>query len=227
MPVTEYDQRILDLTKELCLSLGVLNYAPNFVSWEDWDSRSRRPVEFRYDECLVEKYCLTLSAKMKDLLGPEEWRPLIASSLIFTKKLRKRVLQGTATVLGAFLGLAISLQFVLPVLLSEPFTATKNGSTYTGTLGAGIAPLVGFVLATAGTVVLSVKLARRLRTVADKQAADLVSGATFLTTLNKIAGAMRDSGFQENRTFRGPVPLLPDIAKRISRLQTYSQEHHT
>src|SRR5205807_4429465 len=86
MPVSEYDQRILGITKELCLQLNIADYNPIFVSWEGFDSRSRVPVEFRYDECLIERNCVTLSAKMKDVLEPDEWRPIIASSLIFTKK---------------------------------------------------------------------------------------------------------------------------------------------
>src|SRR5205807_10476581 len=71
MPVSEYDQRILGITKELCLQLNIADYNPIFVSWEGFDSRSRVPVEFRYDECLIERNCVNLSAKMKDVLEPE------------------------------------------------------------------------------------------------------------------------------------------------------------
>src|SRR5437870_5692241 len=55
MPVSEYDQRILGITKELCLQLNIADYNPIFVSWEGFDSRSRVQVEFRYDECLIER----------------------------------------------------------------------------------------------------------------------------------------------------------------------------
>src|SRR5439155_21220011 len=98
MPVSEYDQRILDITKELCLLLNIAGYNPILVSWEGFDLRSRVPVEFRYDECLIERNCVTLSAKMKYVLDPDEWRPIIASSLILTRKLRRLGLQQTAIV---------------------------------------------------------------------------------------------------------------------------------
>src|SRR5437879_7644330 len=146
MPVSEYDQRILDITKELCLQLNIADYNPIFVSWEGFDSRSRVPVEFRYDECLIERNCVTLSAKMKDVLEPDEWRPIIASSLIFTKKLRRIGLQQTAIVFACLLGVAVGLFFALPMLVPEPFTTTKGGSTSYGNLGAALEPMSGYMM---------------------------------------------------------------------------------
>ena len=92
---------------------------------ETLDSRARRPIEFRYDECLIEKYCVTLSGKMKNVLEPDEWKPIIASSLIFSKKLRRRVLKGFAVALTAFLLLALAMFFELPVLFPQPYTVTR------------------------------------------------------------------------------------------------------
>jgi len=224
MPVSEYDQRILGITKELCLQLNIADYNPIFVSWEGFDSRSRVPVEFRYDECLIERNCVTLSAKMKDVLEPDEWRPIIASSLIFTKKLRRIGLQQTAIVFACLLGVAVGLFFALPMLLPEPFTTTKGGSTYSGSVGAAFAPITGFVLVTAGTVVLSVIIVRRLRVVADEKTADVVSTTSFLTTLYKVSETMGQTGFRANRTIRGPIPFLPDIQTRIARLKKKSAE---
>jgi hypothetical protein len=222
MPVSEYDQRILDITKELCLQLDIANYNPIFVSWEGSDSRSRVPVEFRYDECLIERNCVTVSPKMKDVLEPDEWRPIIASSLIFTKKLRRRGIQWTAIVFAFLLGIAVGLFYALPILLPEPFTASKGGSTYSVSVGAAFAPIMGLFLVTAGTVVISVIIARRLRVVADEKAADIVSTTSFLTTLDKVSVTMRQTGYRANRTMRGPIPLLPDIQTRIARLKKKS-----
>ncbi len=222
MPVSEYDQRILNMTKELCHQLDILNYNPIFVSWEGFDSRVRVPVEFRYDECLIERNCVTLSAKMKDVLEPEEWRPIIASSLIFTKKLRRVLFQRAAITFAGLLGVAVGLLFALPILLPEPFSSTRSGSTYSGTLGAASAPLIGFALVTGGTVILSAVIARRLRATADEKAADLVSTTSFLTTLEKVSETMRQAGFREYHTISSSIPLLPDIGTRIERLKRKS-----
>src|SRR5437870_6771360 len=102
MPVSEYDQRILDITKELCLQLNIADYNPIFVSWEGFDSRSRVPVEFRYEVCLIERNCVTLSAKMKVVLERDEWRPVIALSVIFAKKPGRIGLQQTEVAFACF-----------------------------------------------------------------------------------------------------------------------------
>ena len=118
----------------------------------------------------------------------------------------------------------VGLFFALPMLLPEPFTTTKGGSTYSGSVGAAFAPITGFVLVTAGTVVLSVIIVRRLRVVADEKTADVVSTTSFLTTLYKVSETMGQTGFRANRTIRGPIPLLPDIQTRIARLKKKSAE---
>ncbi|SRR6266705_729296 len=221
--VSEYDQRILDITRELCLQLDISNYNPTFISWESLDSRSRREVEFRYDECLIEKYCVTLSARMKSVLEPDEWRPIIASSLTFSKKLRKRLLQGSVIGLIAFILLTVILAFELPILFPQPYTVTKGGSSQTGPLGYFAAGPLALVLVPLPTILVSVVYARKLRRTADKRAADIASATTFLETLNRIAETEHASGFKQTINVRGPIPLLPNIQARITRLQEYSE----
>jgi hypothetical protein len=217
--ISEYDQRILDITRELCIQLDITNYNPTFISWETLDSRSRRPIEFRYDECLVEKYCLTLSAKMKDALEPDEWRPIIASSLIFSKKLRPRIYKGFILSLATFVALALVLFFELPILLPQPYTVSKSGSSQTSALGYFVAGPLALVLVFFGPIVTSVTYARMLRGIADKRAADLVSTVSFLATLNKVAETERTAGYRENVNVRPSIPLLPNLRKRISLLE--------
>src|SRR5260370_26388474 len=91
-------------------------------------------IEFGCEECLVEKYCLTLSAKMKDELEPDEWRPIIASSLIFSKKLRNRIYKGFILSLATFVALALVLFFELPILLPQLYQFSKSGSSQTSAI---------------------------------------------------------------------------------------------
>jgi len=223
-PLSDYDQRILGLTKDLCLQLDIANYNPTFVSWETLDSRVRGGVEFRYDDCVIEKYCMTLSANVKDILEPDDWKPIVASSLIFSKKLRSRGLRQTGVIFAVLLAMSVLLSFALPVLLPQPFTTTtRSGSSYTSTLGAAIFPLTALALVIPGTVIISVVIARRLKSLADREAADIVSATAFVTTLEKIARTMREKGYQERRFVRGRIPLLPDIQTRILRMKGYEQ----
>jgi hypothetical protein len=132
---------------------------------------------------------------MKEALQPDDFRPIIASSLIFSKKLRRAGLQQSTLGFACLVALAIVLFFALPILLPEPFTTTKGGSTYSGNIGAAFAPITGFFLVIAGTVVLSVVIAKRLRSEADRRAANMVSPTNFLNTLNKILGRIRESEY--------------------------------
>lgn len=178
------------------MQLNILDYNPTFVSWETLDSRSRSGVEFRYDECLIERYCVTLSARMKEVLVSDEWRPIIASALIFSKKLRSRGIRQTGISFAGFVGLAIILSPILPIIFS-------------------------LALVIACTFLVSVILARKLRSEADRRAGEIVSADEFLIVLGKISEAMIQSGYQTRLFGRGPIPLLPDIQTRIARLQHY------
>ena len=156
---------------------------------------------------------------MKGVLEPDEWKPIIASSLIFSKKLRRRVLKGFAAALAAFLLLALTVVLELPILFPQLYTVTKGGSSQTSPLGYYIAGPLALALVPLGTIVTSVTYARRLRRTADIDATNLVSAAAFLTTLNKIAETERSTGYRENRNIRGSIPLLPSTLARISLLQ--------
>lgn len=156
---------------------------------------------------------------MKDVLEPEEWRPIIASSLIFSKKLRSRVFKGLILSLTAFVSLALVLFFELPILLPQPYTVSRSGSSQTSSLGYLIAGPMALVLGLFGPVVISVTYARMLRRIADRKAADLVSVTVFLATLNKAAETERSAGYKENINFRGSIPLLPNLRTRISLLE--------
>ena len=86
----ERDPQILAITRELCQQLNITNYDPTFVSWQVYAYENRRNPrnrkEFPPDDCLLEKYSVTLPGSMRERLEPGEWKPIIASSLIFSKK---------------------------------------------------------------------------------------------------------------------------------------------
>jgi hypothetical protein len=217
------NQWILDITKELCVKLGIFNYNPTFISWETLDSRRRRPVEFAPDDCLLERWCVTLPGSMREVLEPEDWRPIIASALIFSKKLRSRVIR--IMVISAMLLLAIAgaLYLLLPTLLPQTITSNPNGGPpVNGTLGAYVALPLGAALVVMGTTVVTVILARGIRSQADREAAEVVGAATFLATLNKIAKTNRVNGGTRRGYVGGPVPLLPSLQDRIVRIQEYA-----
>jgi len=142
---------------------------------------------------------------MRDTLEPDEFRPIIASSLIFSKILRRRVVRQTLLTFVGLVVAAIVLALLMPTILS---------------LGIQFLPLA--------IVPFSILYARRLRSLADKKACDLVSPSSFLVTLNKVAYTINQVGYQQPRALSGPrgggpVPMLPNVQTRIARIQRNSQ----
>ena len=159
---------------------------------------------------------------MRGKLEPDEWKPIIASSLIFSKKLRRRTLYGFLLSALVFVALAITVMMEFPVLFPQPFTSTdKLGNAYTVPIGQAIGGPLGVVLAFAGTILTGTILARRTRMAADERAAYLVGATLFLGTLKKIA-ELSNPGQQWRRGgFAKPFPLLPSLPVRIARLERY------
>ena len=210
------DQQILEITKQLCQEIGISDYSPTFVSWEMNKERGKpwgRPVEFDVDDCLIEHYCVTLSAKMRDLLKPEDWKPIIASGLIFSKKLRKRILKFLLLVILAFGIVDAFVYSTMSTLFPQVITYTGRSGycCYTTTLGGALAFPVGIAIILLGTIVSMLLFVERTRLLADRLAANLVGRETFLNTLNKINEAV---GQQVRRS--GPLPPLPSRMKRLS-----------
>jgi hypothetical protein len=219
----EQDKRILDITKELCQQLNISNYNPRVVSWTSVMPRGRnRFVEIPFDECILTKMQIILPAAMKDRLEADEWKPILASELFFSRRARKTYLVGIALRAIPFFLLAAALFFLLPQALPQPITATSHGLTTTAPLGSRIFPFIAFPLVAFGTAFLAVRYSKKVRLEADRASANIVGTASFLGVLNKIA-AVAGPGGRSKRRFGGPVPFLPSIEERIANLQSYSE----
>src|SRR5207244_6092793 len=121
----ERDPQILAITRELCQQLNITNYDPTFVSWQVYAYENRRNPrnrkEFPPDDCLLEKYSVTLPGSMRERLEPDEWKPIIASSLIFSKKMRRRTFNGFLlnAILLVDLYILVTFAFVLYFAISS------------------------------------------------------------------------------------------------------------
>ncbi len=150
-----------------------------------------------------------MPARMMRKLTVEEWRPLIASSLVFEKKI-KRSMRG-----GAFLFTG------LPLILSLG-----------GTIGAAIVlqmswiiflyPVFLFPLAILGGRRYSSDL-KKARLEADTQASAVIGKNSLLDLLKKV-DIMGLNDIDRLKTGRGGRRLagLPSITERIQNLQTVS-----
>ena len=178
-------------------------------------------VEMPLDECLLLKSQIMLPAPMRSKLEPDEWKPIIASTLIQSKKLRKKMVERVLLGLVILVAISALLFLTLPSLLPTLVTSCRSGTCGTAPLGYYIAVYVGTSLPFIGTPILGILFARKLKMNADRQAADLVGTSNFLLVLNKI-GNVAGGQVQARKRLGGPLSPFPTLGSRIVNLQTYS-----
>jgi len=185
------EQDILRITKELIEQLNVSSFRPVSVSWAEYVPMTMPDSENMFPEmaglvkrevpigwCVFTWNRVVLPAEMKGTLDPEEWRPLLASSLIYEAKLRvKRDL----------VFISLSTPIIIDVLGWWGLFAVS-------TLASGI-PALLLILDIAGLfgalaiIGLLVKwFSRRLRLRADTLAAELVGREALERVLEKMKG---------------------------------------
>ena len=178
-------------------------------------------VEMPLDECILSKSQIMLPAAMRSKLEPDEWKPIVASALILSKKLRRKMLERTLIVLAALILVSASLFLTLPALLPGLVTSCRGGTCGTAPLGYYIAVYVGLTLPIIGTPITAILLGRKLKLVADRMAAEIVGVSSFLLVLNKIAN-LAAGQTQAKKRLGGPLSPFPSLSSRIINLQTHT-----
>ena len=213
------DQKILGIVSSLCQQLEITNYNPGIVSWVSLIPRGRAMVEMPFDEVILSRSQVMMPAAMRTKLEPEEWRPILASALILSKKLRRKIIGRLLVGLAVLIGISASLFVTLPILLPNLVrSCSSNGSCGYAPLGYMIAVLVGIPLPLFGSVILLFVTGRRVKLVADRMAGDLVGTKYFLEVLNKIAN-LAQGQIMTRKRMGGPLSPFPSLASRIVNLQ--------
>jgi hypothetical protein len=215
------DQRILGIVSSLCQQLGITNYNPQIVAWVSFIPRGRAMVEMPFDEAILSNSQIMLPAAMRDKLEPEEWKPIIASALIVSKKLRRKMIGRTLMGLGVLAAISVTLFLTLPILLPGLVTTcSKSGSCGQEPLGFMIASF-GILIPLVGTPILGVLFGRKVKLAADRMAGKLVGTVYFLGVVNKIASIAGGQASARKR-ISGPLSPFPSLQSRILNLQSYT-----
>ena len=160
------------------------------------------------DECCIYRNAILLAKGMRGQLGPEEWRPLITSSLVFHKKLRTRLMVRLIALSWApLVVLLVGFFFAL-------FVAAISGApAWIALVFVPFLFLGGFLVE--GSYNWSV---RNSWLVADRQSAELVGRLEFVTVLKKLDSlGMPDiqKRSARNRIIRLFLVDRPSIEERI------------
>jgi hypothetical protein len=179
------------------------------IRWMEWIPAGRSTRSVPSDWCMLLRHSMIMPARMMGRLTVEEWRPLIASSLVFEKKL-KRSMRGTTflltgmpliVALGGTISVAILLQMAWIIILYPALLfplAILGGSRYNSDL-------------------------RQARLEADAQTSAVIGKDTLLTILKKI-DVMGLDDIDRLKSGRGGrrKASLPSITERIEHLQGVS-----
>jgi len=195
----------------MCDLLGLKRFTPKMLVWEDsiyLGRGGRIPVPVDY--VFAGGRRMILARRMQGVLAPEEWKPLIGSTLLVRSCARPRVIK------SLLVGIIVALAYYVPVsLLAFETSVIDSARIY---LTNPIFPvLIGlFTLVVFGRVYSPKAHKEALR--ADLQVAGLVGRDMFLTTLQKIDSM----GFKDVEKLNRKSSMFkqPSIQERIQNLQS-------
>jgi hypothetical protein len=200
------EEKIILYSRDLSEQLGVPELKPQNVSWSPWSL------------ILVLSDSVRLPKRMRGRLTPEEWKPLIASSIIhqgLVADARHKKFNDKKLVLTHFFP-----QMLVPTLLLDGVILLSfrvNGVVYRyALLVGGLAGWLAFVLPMMRRFLFVTTKDLQFR--ADREAADIVGKETLLVVLEKIGGMELD----RHPRFDDRWSLRPSTRQRIEKLQNYS-----
>ena len=207
----DFDERILTEVPSMCDLLSLRRIAPQKLTWKDRINLGRSssyPVPVDY--VFVDGKTLFLAKRMQGVLTPDEWKPLIGSTLLVRSWARPRAFK------TLLFGIIAALLYYVPllVLVFETPISGPLGVFLTNPLLAVIVGVVGFLVS--GRAYAPAAHREMLR--ADLQVGGLVGREAFIEVLQKIDGM----GFEEVRKLdrKGSKYKQPSVQERIRNLES-------
>lgn len=177
------------------------------ISWGDLIFEGKVLSRVPSDQCLFRRDKIILAERMEGILDPEEWAPLLASSLIYWVKFRRRRIHVSIVRLFLPEGLAFAGIVLVAHLLRDP--------------GLVLLALFPFVVVSLVGLISYITAERNLRLQADVDASLVVGRENFLGVLRKIYSLGLDDikgGMTPGRYRR--LSLIPSIIDRINNLES-------
>ena len=213
MPRTPDDDAILSVAESLCRQLN-LRKAPIYLNWVASREGGGEGFSLSFmaaDTIQWGPTWLTLPKRLKGALSPEEWRPLLASSLIYVHQLRRKLASEEAKKAG-IPSLLLAIPFYYYIGLPKILWAIAAKSISEIAVW-GIVFFAPVVLVS----ILGSRLEKSLRFRADRRAADLLGKESLLSSLRKI----QTMKFGELERWR---PGIPKLSQRLGKLTRYSRK---
>jgi len=183
------EQGILAVLTDLSNKLGMSASPASSVAWQTMVPGRRALQTVSSDRCLFQDNTVYFAENMRARLSPEDWKPILASALIY-KKLSGKLAQGIAIRLVPVVVIYVVAWFLVPSLFptityyspqGQPVSVSNDGWL--------ILIFVGFAIMFL-SIPIGVLYSRKVGLIADRRAAELLGGtAPFLDSLNKLREA--------------------------------------
>jgi len=173
------DETILEIVDELSANLTIVGYGLKELVWTS--NNACQP-----DLPTFTRKRLGLREELRGKLTLDEWRPILAASLVYYAKFRgRRLFGGLVYVLGAVLGFAVFIWFYYFVILRLVLPAGPvSGGTARGYANIVVVAFIGFVLLFGA---ITTPYHRRLIMLADRRTSEILGvREDLLRSLRKI-----------------------------------------
>ncbi len=215
---------ILDVAKKTFSDLNIPESPPQMLLWvsvvpssifdgSSIDGLARGNTRLASsDQCRIHKNAILLAESMRGKLEPEEWKPLLASSIIFYRKLRRRLLVRLVALSWAPLVLLL-VGFFFALFVA----AILGAPSWVAFLFVPFLFLGGVLVE--GIYGLSLK---RSLLFADRQAANVTGRLQFMRVLKKL-DSLSQPDIQKRNNRKKVTRLLfvdrPTLGERIRNLE--------
>src|SRR6266571_5727142 len=206
-PTSPDDPRLVEMTMTLGQQLEIPKLNVREVRWSNIVPRGRSAVPIPSDWCFFFlRHTIVMPARMMGKLTPDEWRPLIGSSILYQKRLRRSA------------DLRQALYIVLPT-----FLALLSSGIIVGILKINWASLIVLLLIIPIFVVgnrRSRPYLKKAMLEADTKASALTGKESFLEVLRKIDIMRQGNAEMSKVDERSRRRLaLPSLVERVDNLQ--------
>ena len=200
------DSRILEIAEELSGTLG-LQQSVRRIIWS--------PVAWVVERPWYLKETLWLCADLKGKLLPEEWRPLLAASLIYAYRFRRKRWAARLAFLVAFIALTVIFSWYY-----IPFRSSSNvpACSYRGCGGELFLVPVGIFV---GLIAITAPYFRRMKLRSDLQAVKELGIDNELTLVLQKVNELLFHRTPKYRYLSG----TPTIPQRLENIAANTQTH--
>jgi hypothetical protein len=203
IPVHPEDERILAIIRELCTQLNYYKFNIQTISWKSRIGARRFPLDAMI--IIPRFHVLQLSQQAMGRLSPDEWRPILASGLLYYKNLNRGMLKAIVPSLVAAL--------LSPLTILADFKLLGNDQNL---ILREIILIPFFVILALGFFFFT-RFHKRFYLENDYKASRIVGKESLTSSLTKL-GSIDPNMTKGKRGF-----FRPSIQERIHHLTTFSQ----